>query len=157
MALDEAGIISIRQALVSHASRTGNQNRSVLDHEPMGAPGAGLSVDVTEGQISMAPSGLAATSLTWQFAIEFLYPAQQQTYSGTTDVKLGAAVMAFLSSLAADLDLTGAGVAAGVIRRVNVLQPVSRPGWKQIGGSEFRVRICTVDIEINDAFEQGVA
>jgi len=56
---------AIRDAVASAAAGSGMFNSPVLEHEPVSAPGNGLTAAVTADRISPAPaaSGLAATSV----------------------------------------------------------------------------------------------
>lgn len=155
--LDEAAIRSVYSALMTHAAGTGCFNRSPIAHEPMNGPGSGMSFSLAEGPMLTGPSGLAATSLTWQFAMTFWHPWQEgASVQGSVDIKLTAAVVQVLGSLAEDLTLEGAGVASGLIRQVNVLAPVSDPLWTEDSGTRYRVRKVQVDVLVNDAYSQAV-
>lgn len=154
--LDEAAIRSVYSALLTYAQQTGCLSRSPLGHEPLNGPGSGLSFSLAEGPMLTGPSGLAATSLTWQMTGTFWYPWQEGRSQDFTDVKLTAAVVQFLGLLATDITLAGAGVAQDLIRQVNVLAPVSEPLWTEDGGARYRIRRVQVDVLVNDAYSQAV-
>lgn len=154
--LDEAAIRSVHAALLTHAAQTGCFSRVPIGHEPLTGPGSGLSFSLAEGPMMTGPSGLASTSLTWQFTCTFWYPWQESRAHESADMKLTAAVVQFLGQLAGDITLAGAGVTEGLIRQVNVLAPVSDPLWTEDDGTRYRVRRVQVDVLVNDAYSQAV-
>lgn len=151
--LDAVAVQSVYDALLTHARQLGLFERA-LSHEPAKAPGNRLSFAMTEGPLNPAPSGLAATSVTWQWHFR-LYSPWGAKPAANIDPELTAAAISLMASLAGDIDLTGAGCAAGLVRDVDVLGSTIDPKWLDQDGSQYRVRDITVTVIINDAYAQG--
>jgi hypothetical protein len=151
--ITEAQVKAVYDALMSHAKSLGVFENST-DHEPLNAPGRGISFALIEGRLGPAPSGLAATSVTWEWMLRLYSPWVQRPVSGI-DPKLTAATITVLASYATDLDLTKFGAPAGLVREVDVLGPVSEPKWMEQDSKEFRVREIGLAVILNDVFTQG--
>jgi hypothetical protein len=156
IALTEAAILSVYRALESHSKRLGLTGRTLMS-EPLAAPGTGLSLAWVTGPIGPAPSGLAATSLVWRWIARLYLPWAEKAGGYPLDVKLDAAAITLMWSLAGDIDLTGADVPEGLIRQVDVLGATAEPLWLDMSGTKYRIRDVGIAITINDAYEQEVA
>lgn len=154
-AVTEAGVRAVYSALMSHVKSLGLFAQS-SDHEPLSPPGGGVSFALIEGTLGPAPSGLAATSLRWEWMLRLYSPWLTERPISAVDPKLTAAVITLLASLATDLDLTGSGAPAGLVRDVDVLGPASEPRWLEFGGKQFRIREVRLALTLNDVFTQGV-
>lgn len=155
--LDLPAVKSVYAALVSHAKSLALFTGGVSQHEPLSPPGSsGLSAAFIEGAIGPAPSGLGATSLKWEWMIR-VYSKWLEKPASEIDAPLTAAAVQLFASYAADLDLTGFGVPAGLVREVDVLGVVSEPKWLSMEGTQFRVRDLAISLIINDAYPQAVA
>ncbi|MFC8515479.1 hypothetical protein [Streptomyces sp. NPDC057257] len=111
-------IEGIRSRLTSHAQDLGVFGQ-VLDHEPVSAPGSGLTYAVWLGEIAPSPqnSGLASTSARVTFNGRLYLPADTEPM-GDVDLQLGAAVDQLIGAYSGgftlggsvrNLDLLGAG------------------------------------------------
>lgn len=152
--LDEAAVKAVYAALMSHAKRLGIFPHSG-DHEPLNAPTTGLTFALMEGPLSPAPSGLAATSFRWDWLLR-LYSPWLEKPTSEIDPKLTSAAMKLMASYAADIDLTGTGVAEGLVREVDVLGCTLTPKWLEQDGKPFRIREISLAVIINDAYAQEV-
>lgn len=156
LALNEAAIQSVYRALESHGKQLGLFARTLMS-EPLSAPGTGMSLAWVTGPIGPAASGLAATSLAWRWIARLYLPWAEKAGKYPVDVKLDAAAITLMWSLAGDIDLTGAEVPEGLIRQVDVLGATADPAWLEMDGQRYRIRDVGVAITINDAYEQEVA
>jgi hypothetical protein len=152
--LDAAAVGSLYSALTSHAKTLG-MFTDVKSHEPDSPAPKGPSLAIITGPITVAPSGLGETSLRWNVLHRIYYPRPAKPLE-QTDPALIAAAMVLMSSLCSDLDLTGYGAPAGLVRAVEALAIEAEPKYLMQDGSEYRVIDVTVPITINDAFGQEV-
>ncbi|HEY6494944.1 MAG TPA: hypothetical protein VIZ43_16845 [Trebonia sp.] len=153
--LDETAVKAVYAALMSHAKKLGLFPHT-SDHEPLSPPpGGSISFALIEGPIGPAPSGLAATSVSWHWLMRLYSPWLEKPASGI-DPKLTAAVVKLLGSYALDLDLTAFGAPEGLIREIDVLGPASTPKWLEQDGKPFRIREIDIALIVNDAYVQGV-
>lgn len=151
--LDAAAVQAIYDALITHPKQLGLFGHS-SKHEPESLPGKGITFAMTEGTIGPAPSGVAATSLAWRWHFRLYAPWSAKT-ADSVDPALTAAAVAVMASLAGDLDLTGAGAPAGLVRDLDLLGSTIDPGYMAPEGTKYRTRDITVDVIINDAYAQG--
>jgi hypothetical protein len=152
--LDEAAVKAIYSALRSHAKKLAVFDR-IEDHEPENAPGRGISAVFAEGNIGPAPSGLAATSLRWSWQARLMSPWVERPLSGV-DPALTVAAVKLVASYALDIDLTAFGAPEGLVREIDVLGAAYDPRWMSQDGKEFRARLVSFALIVNDAFPQGV-
>jgi hypothetical protein len=100
-------ITTIRSQLVSHAMSLGVFGQ-VLGHEPVSAPGSGLTYAVWLGEIapSSANSGLASTSARIVFNGRIYLPADTEPMDGV-DIQLADAVDQLIGAYSGGFQLVG--------------------------------------------------
>lgn len=157
MALDSAAIVSIYDALLSHAQSLGVFQQTV-DHEPRSMPGPKLTCAVLLGPLSPVPrgSGLSSTSARLEFSVRVYSPAMA-TPEGSRDRDVLSAACQLMAAYSGDFEF--ANVPAGLIRNMDLLgaygDPLkAEPGWLQQDGGYYRIEEITVPLILNDVFAQ---
>ena len=114
--LDVAAVTAIYDALVSHASGTGLFSSEVLDHEPLNAPGTGLSCAIMMGPLVPVgrASGLGKTSGRLEFTAQVATPMTQLPAGGVDREMLQAAAV-LLAAYSGDFELVTGEIAEGLI------------------------------------------
>lgn len=162
MALDPAGIIAIRTVITSHASASG-LFADVNGHEPLNAPGLGLSCAVMQGPFSPVGrvSGLGTTSGRLEFTVGIMTPRATPTPQKAEDDVLAAACT-LVAAYSGDFEmlLAGGGVPGGLVNCIDLLgaygEPLGwRPGWLTQDSTALRVLEIVLPVIINDAFGQA--
>ena len=159
--LDVTAVTAIYDAIVSHASGTGLFSSEVLDHEPLNAPGTGLSCAVMLGPLVPAGriSGLGKTSGRLEFGVQVYSPVTALP-SGGVDRELLQAAAVLLAAYSGDFELVTGEIAAGLIWGIDLLgafgAPLSMtPGWLEFAGTPLRVARITLPVICNDLWAQG--
>lgn len=150
MSLD---ITTIRAQLVSHALSLGVFGQ-VLGHEPVSAPGSGLTYAVWMSQISPSPqnSGLSSTSARLVFNGRVYLPADTEPMDDV-DVQLTGAVDLLIGAYTGDFQL------GGNVRNLDVLgadgealRAVYR--YLQLDSTVYRTAHLSLPMIVNDVWSQ---
>ncbi len=147
-------LLTYRNVAVSHAMASGLFG-NVLDHEPISAPGSGLTAAFWVGRIGPVAegSGLQATTARLQLMGRLLMPADTEP-QGDVDTAVTAAVDALLTAYTGDFEF------GGNIRNVDVLGASGTPLGAEFGylnftgGTTYRVATLTIPLIISDAWAQ---
>jgi hypothetical protein len=143
-----------RDVLTSHAQATGLFGQ-VLGHEPISAPGSGLTAAFWVSRIGPVPagSGLKTTSGRLELMATLLEPADTEPQDGV-DVDIVGAVDALLAAYSGDFEL------GGNVRMVDLLGAYGTPlsavfGYTRFtGGTTYRAATLTIPLIINDVWTQ---
>jgi hypothetical protein len=150
MALDLA---SPRSWLTSHAQALGVFGQ-VLAHEPVSAPGSGLTFAVWLGDIGPAQgsSGLNSTSARVTFNGRVYLPADTEPMDDV-DLAIGGAAASVIGAYSSDFTL------GGTVRNVDLLGEGdalrARLGYLQLGSTTYRIATITIPTIINDVWTQA--
>lgn len=151
MALDSSGLSS---RIVSHAKALGRFTQ-VLDHEPVSAPGSGLTYAVWLTDLGPVPagSGLAATTARVEFTGRVFLPADTEP-KGAVETGVLGAVDAVCGAYSSDFTL------GGTVRKVDLLGAYGPPlrarfGYLPLGSTTYRIATLTIPLIINDAWGQA--
>lgn len=146
--------VPILNAVVSHAGRLGFFER-INGHEPVSAPGSGLTAAVWADSINpvAAASGLAATSARVVFMVRIYSSAIQQPLDAI-DPAILAAAGALMDAYSGDFDL------GGTVRNVDLLGGMgialaAQAGYVNQDGKLMRVMTITLPVIVNDVFTQA--
>jgi len=151
MALD---LTTIRDYLVSHAQTLGVFGQ-VLGHEPVSAPGSGLTYAVWMSELgpSQQGSGLAATSARLVFTGRVYMPADTEPMDDV-DMQLTGAVDQLIAAYTADFTL------GGTVRNLDLLgaegaalRAVYR--YLQLDSTVYRTANLDLPMIVNDVWAQG--
>lgn len=150
MSLNSAGLFA---ALSSHAQTLGVFDR-VNEHEPMNAPGNGLTCAFWFVRLGpfQPGSGLASTSGLVVFTARIYKP--NQLPQGAEDAAVMGAADLLLAAYSGDFEL------GGLVRDVDLLgqsgQPLSAAaGWLPFGDTTFRTVDVTIPLIVNDLWTQA--
>lgn len=143
-----------RDVLTSHAQATGLFGQ-VLGHEPISAPGSGLTAAFWVSRIGPVPtgSGLRATTCRLEVMATLLEPADTEPADGV-DVDMTSAVDALLTAYSGDFE------AGGNVRMIDLLGAYGTPlsavfGYTRFaGGTTYRAATLTIPLIINDVWGQ---
>lgn len=147
--------VTYRDMAISHAMATGLFG-NVLDHEPVSAPGNGLTYAVWVSDIMPIPaaSGLDSLSARLELTGRILLPADTEP-QGDVDTSVTGAVSALFAAYAGDFDFGGS------VRNVDLLGMHgaglrARLGFTSFaGGTTYRVATLTVPLIINDLWTEA--
>jgi hypothetical protein len=150
MSLDVAGI---RSRLTSHGQAVGIPQ--VLGHEPVSAPGSGLTYAVWLGDTAPSPqnSGLASTSARVVFNGRLYLPADTEPMDDV-DVILSGAVDQLLGAYSGDFTL------GGTVRNLDLLGADGDPlraeyRYLQLDSITYRTANLNLPMIVNDVWTQG--
>jgi hypothetical protein len=143
-----------RDVLTSHAQATGLFGQ-VLGHEPISAPGSGLTAAFWVSRIGPVPagSGLKATTGRLELMATLLEPADTEPADGV-DVDVVGAADALLAAYSGDFEL------GGNVRMVDLLGAYGTAlsavfGYTRFaGGTTYRAATLTIPLIINDVWGQ---
>lgn len=152
MALDQAAVNAIFNAVVSHALATGLFER-VNQHEPKSAPGTGLTSAIWVDAIDTAPSGLAATSALLVLNNR-LYTNMLAEPQDLIDPNLLTATSTLFAAYAGDFEL-GGNVRAVDLRGMSGTRLAARAGYIPQDNRLFRAYTITLPLIINDAWDEA--
>lgn len=139
-------------ALVSHALASG-MFETVNGHEPVNAPGNGLTAAVWAGRIDpIRASGLDSTSLRVTFSVR-VYSSANAEDLDAIDPNVLAAVCALMAAYSGDFTLAG-GARNIDLLGANGVAMSAQAGYLDQDGAKFRVMTISVPIIYNDVFEQ---
>lgn len=152
MAFNQAAIIALFDALESHAQSLGIFER-VNGHEPLSAPGLGLSYSIWLGGIApVRSSGLAATSARVEVSGRVWAPHRQKP-PDDIDPGLLTATVTLLGAYSGDLDL-GATVRAIDLLGAEGTALSAQAGYVEVEGNGYRVTDLTIPVIVNDVWTQ---
>lgn len=149
MALDLA---TPRSWLTSHAQALGLFEQ-VLGHEPVSAPGSGLTYAVWLGGIGPTQrSGLNSTSARVTFNGRVYLPADTEPMDDV-DIVIGEAAASVIGAYSSDFTLGGS------VRNVDLLGEGeealrARLGYLQLGSTTYRVATLSIPTIVNDVWTQ---
>ncbi|MDX3643226.1 hypothetical protein [Streptomyces sp. MB09-02B] len=151
MSLD---LLTYRNTAISYAMASGLFG-NVLDHEPVSAPGSGLTAAFWVSRIGPVPigSGLSATTGRLQLMGRLLMPADTEP-QGDVDTAVTGAVDALLTAYSGDFEFGGS------VRCIDLLGAYGASlqaefGYTSFsGGTTYRVATITIPLIINDAWTQ---
>lgn len=143
-----------RDVLTSHAQATGLFGQ-VLGHEPISAPGSGLTAAFWVSRIGPVPtgSGLRSTTARLEVMATLLEPADTEPADGV-DVDMVGAVDALLTAYSGDFE------AGGNVRMIDLLGAYGTPlsavfGYTRFaGGTTYRAATLTIPLIINEVWGQ---
>jgi hypothetical protein len=143
-----------RDILTSHAQATGLFGE-VLGHEPISAPGSGLTAAFWVSRIGPVPagSGLRSTTARLELMATLLEPADTEP-ADSVDVDIVGAVDALLTAYSGDFEL------GSNVRMVDLLGAYGTPlqaafGYTRFaGGTTYRAATLTIPLIINDVWGQ---
>lgn len=145
---------TIRAQVVSHAQTLGLFGQ-VLAHEPMSAPGSGLTYAVWATDLGPLPlgSGLASTSSRLELTGRVYMPADTEPMDDV-DLQVTGAADALIAAYSGDFEL------GGNVRHVDLLGAYgtalrARFGYLDIGTTTYRMATLTIPLVINDAWTQA--
>ncbi|CAM5718118.1 hypothetical protein [Streptomyces fumanus] len=147
-------LLGCRDAALSHAQSLGLFG-NVLDHEPVSAPGSGLTFAMWVRRLAPVPagSGLTAGSGRLELTGRVLMPADTEP-QGDVDVAVTGAVDALMSAYAGDFEF------GGRVRNVDVLGAHGTAlsaefGFSRFDSTTYRVGTLTVPLIINDLWTEA--
>lgn len=142
-----------RTVLTSHAQASGHFGQ-VLAHEPLSAPGNGLTYAVWVGAIDPLPgnSGLSTTGVYVTYNGRLYLPADTEPLDDI-DVQLTAAVDALMDAYTGDFTL------GGNVRNIDLLGQFgdrmrARYGYLDIGSTTYRMATLSIPTVINSVWTQ---
>lgn len=148
MALDLA---TPRSWLTSHAQALGLFER-VLSHEPVSAPGSGLTFAVWLGDIGPTQrSGLNSTSARVTFNGRVYLPADTEPMDDV-DIVIGGAAAAVIGEYSGDFTLGGSVRNVDLLGEGEALR--ARLGYLQMDSTAYRIATLTIPTIINDVWTQ---
>lgn len=149
MALD---LTTPRNWLTSHAQTLGLFGQ-VLAHEPVSAPGSGLTFAVWLGDIGPTQrSGLNSTSARVTFNGRVYLPADTEPMDDV-DIVIGGAAASVIGAYSSDFTLGGS------VRNVDLLGEGeaalrARLGYLQLGSTTYRVATLSIPTIVNSVWTQ---
>lgn len=141
-----------RSWLTSHAQKLG-LFENVLGHEPVSAPGSGLTYAVWLGGIGPTQSsGLNSTSARVTFNGRVYLPADTEPMDDV-DIVIGEAAASVIGAYSSDFTLGGS------VRNVDLLGEGeealrARLGYLQLGSTTYRVATLSIPTIVNDVWTQ---
>lgn len=148
-------LLSYRAAALSHAQALGLFEQ-VIGHEPVSAPGSGLTYAMWVGPVKPVParSGLDAVSARLELRGRVFLPADTEPMDDV-DVTVTGAVSALMGAYCGDFTL------GGTVAEIDLLgaygTPLSSdPGYTSFGGgTTYRVATLTIPLIVNDAWQEA--
>jgi hypothetical protein len=144
---------TIRARLTSHAETLSLFNQT-LKHEPVSAPGSGLTFAVWGGRIGPVPSssGLASTTARVEFRGRAYIPADTEPMDDI-DIQLTDAVDSLLNAYNGDFTL------GGNVRCIDLLGAYGAPlealyAYLPMGSTTYRIANLTIPIIVNSVWNQ---
>lgn len=151
MALD---LLAYRTAAMSHAQALGLFGQ-VIGHEPVSAPGNGLTYAMWVGPVRPIParSGLAAVSARLELRGRVFLPADTEPQNDV-DITVTGAVSALMEAYCGDFTL-GDTVANVDLLGAHGPGLSAETGYTRLDSITYRVATLTVPLIINDAWTEA--
>jgi hypothetical protein len=148
-------LAAYRSAAMSHAQALGLFGQ-VIGHEPVSAPGSGLTYAVWVGPVRPVPalSGLNSVSVRLELRGRVFLPADSEPM-GDVDVTVTDAVSKLMGAYCGDFTL------GDLVANVDLLGAHGTPlsadtGYTSFaGGTTYRVATLTIPLIINDAWNEA--
>lgn len=147
-------LVSYQSAALSHAQSLGLFGQ-VLGHEPVSAPGSGLTYAMWVSDVAPIParSGLASVSVRLELMGRVYMPADSEPLDNV-DVQVAGAVDGLMNAYSGDFELGGAvanvdllGMHGGSMR--------ARFGFTRLDSTTYRVATLTVPLILNDVWTEA--
>lgn len=153
-AVQDLDITTVIDQLASHAATLGVIDGPVNGHEPMSAPGNGVTAAVWFNSIRPArgASGLNATTVLLVCTLRLYKPWLSQP-TDQIDPDLVSACDLIMAAYSGDFTL------GGLVREIDLLGQFGTPLWAQsayqmIADTQYRVISITVPVVVNDVWQQ---
>jgi hypothetical protein len=145
---------SYRSAAMSHAQGLG-MFEQVLDHEPVSAPGSGLTYALWVTDIAPIParSGLSAVTVRLELTGRVFMPADTEP-QGDVDVALTDAVNGLMNAYAGDFELGGSVAEVDLLGAYGALLR-ARFGYTRLDSTTYRVATLTIPLVIDDVWTEA--
>ena len=148
-------LLAYRAAAMSHAQALGLFDQ-VLGHEPVSAPGSGLTYAVWAGPVRPIParSGLNVVAARLEMRGRVFLPADTEPMDDV-DVAVTGAVSKLMGAYCGDFTL------GGLVANVDLLGAHGTPlgadtGYTSFaGGTTYRVATLTIPLIVNDAWNEA--
>jgi hypothetical protein len=147
-------LLTYRSAAMSHAQSLGLFGQ-VLGHEPVSAPGSGLTYAMWVGPVRPVParSGLDSVSARLELRGRVFLPADTEPQDDV-DVQVTGAVSALMAEYCGDFTL------GNTVANVDLLGAHGTPlsaetGYTRLDNITYRVATLTVPLIINDAWTEA--
>lgn len=147
-------LLAYRSAVMSHAQGLGLFG-SVLDHEPVSAPGSGLIYAVWVKNVRPVParSGLASVSVRLELNGRVFMPADTEPQGGV-DVAVTDAVSQLLNAYCGDFELGGTVALVDLLGMHGALLSADF-GYARFDSTTYRVATLIVPLIINDVWTEA--
>jgi hypothetical protein len=147
-------LLTYRAAAMSHAQGLG-LFENVLDHEPVSAPGSGLTCALWVSDVATiaARSGLASVSVRLELGGRVLMPADTEP-QGDVDTAVTGAVNGLLREYSGDFTL---GDSVAEVDLLGMYGPALRAkfGYTRFDSTTYRAATLTIPLIINDAWTEA--
>lgn len=147
-------LLAYRSAATSHAQELGSFEQ-VLGHEPVSAPGSGLTYAMWVSDVSPVParSGLDSVSARLELTGRVFMPADSQP-EDDVDVAVTGAVNGLMRAYCGDFTL-GDTVANVDLLGAHGTRLQAKFGYTRLDSTTYRVATLTVPLIINDAWTEA--
>lgn len=146
---------AIVDALASHAASLGVFDGPVLQHQPVSAPGNGITCAVWFARFAPArgASGLSSTTVLVVCSVRIYTPILSQP-PDSIDPNMINALSALVAAYSGDFDL------GGQVKQVDLLGRYGTPlsavsGYQDWNNTQYRVITVNVPVVVNDVWEQN--
>jgi len=143
-----------RSAAMSHAQSLGLFEQ-VLDHEPVSAPGSGLTYALWVTDIAPIParSGLSSVTVRLELNGRVFLPADTEP-AGDVDVAVTGAVNGLMNAYAGDFELGGSVAEVDLLGAYGALLR-ARLGYTRLDSTTYRVATLTIPLVIDDVWTEA--
>ena len=146
-------LIAYRAAVMSHGQGLG-LFENVLDHEPVSAPGSGLTYALWVADVATiaARSGLNAVSVRLELTGRVLMPADSEP-QGDVDTAVTAAVNGLMREYSSDFELGGTIAAVDLLGMYGAGLR-ARFGYTRFDSTTYRAATLTIPLIINNVWSE---